>query len=422
MLHKIDPELHGPFGSEMAEAVSTCIHCGYCLAACPTYGETGVESESPRGRIMLMKEVLEGNLDAEVAGPHLDACLGCLACEPACPSGVSYHKLITPFRAITESKRKRSFLFRFQRLLVKSTLPYPKRFRLAAKTGKLGKLVSWAVPKPMKPMIELLPDRLPRQVRYEGVYPAIGETKMRVALLVGCAQSVLAPDINLATIEVLNLNGVEVVVPPKQSCCGALSWHVGDLPSARSFARNNLDAMDGNDDAIVTNAAGCGSGMQEYGLILRGEPDQAAAESFSQRVKDVSVILAELGGLQGLPEQLPPQRVVYQDACHLACAQRVTAQPRNLLSQLGPIELLELPQSQRCCGSAGTYNIDQPEMAAKLGKAKAEDIVATKADCVASGNIGCLTQLNHHLQQLGSQIEAKHTMQLIRDAYRYRPN
>ena len=419
MLHHIDPDAHGPYGHEMAEAVSACVHCGYCLAACPTYDLTGIESESPRGRIMLMKEVLEGNLDLEVAGPHLDQCLGCLACEPACPSGVAYHKLITPFRAITESKRKRSFLFRFKRLIAKSTLPHPKRFRVAAKSGKFAKTVSWAVPKPLKPMVELLPDHLPKQVEYDEVYPAVSETKSRVALLIGCAQSVLAPDINLATIEVLNFNGVEVVIPQQQGCCGALSWHVGDLPAAQSFARSNIRAFRNDFDAVVTNAAGCGSGMQEYGLIFRGQKDESTAQAFSARVKDVSVFLDGLGALQNLPTDLPPQRIVYQDACHLACAQGVKTQPRSLLSQLPSIDLVDLPRSELCCGSAGTYNIDQPEMADRLGIAKANAVIETGADRVASGNIGCITQLNMHLDRLGSKIRANHTMQVLRDAYRY---
>ncbi|MGI9470435.1 MAG: 4Fe-4S dicluster domain-containing protein, partial [Rubripirellula sp.] len=213
MLHDIQTDEHGPLGEEMASAVSTCVHCGFCLAACPTYKVLGQETDSPRGRIVLMKEVLEGTLPMETALPHIDPCLGCLACEPACPSGVPYRDLISPFRAQAETKRKRPLGERFRRLLTRTTLPYPGRFRMAALSGRLVKPLAWMLPKSLRVMLDLLPDRLPKKQTWSGSYPAKGPRRGRVALLTGCAQSVLDPDINTATIDVLTRNGVEVVVP-----------------------------------------------------------------------------------------------------------------------------------------------------------------------------------------------------------------
>ncbi len=417
MLHEIKPEQHPPLGQEMADAISTCVHCGFCLAACPTYKELGQEADSPRGRIVLMKEVLEGNLELESALPHIDPCLGCLACEPACPSGVPYRDLISPFRAQSESKRQRSLSQRLTRWMTQFTLPYPNRFRLAAKTGKLAKPLSFLLPRSMRVMLDLLPPRLPKQQDWKENYPAIGNQRARVALLTGCAQSVLDPDINTATIEVLNRNGVEVVVPKNQGCCGALSWHVGNLPQARQFASQNVHAFPEDVDAIVTNAAGCGSGMHEYHLILKGTADEAKAESFRHRVQDVASFLMQLGDLKTPPDLGRTRRIAYHDACHLANAQGVRAEPRNLLRMIPGVELREINDAHLCCGSAGTYNIDQPEIAASLGKQKASNVIATAAEVVATGNIGCMTQLSNHLTKQESGIQVQHTMQVLRDAY-----
>lgn len=418
MRHEIDPRKHGPMGETMAGAVSTCVHCGFCLSACPTYQELGRETDSPRGRIILMKEVLEGSIPLETAAPHIDACLGCLACVPACPSEVPYGDLISPFRALHESTRKRTLADRFRRALAQWTLPYPTRFRMAAVTGRWVKPLSPMMPKSIRVMLDLLPETLPPRQPLRDVYPAIGQQRGRVALLAGCAQTVLDPDINSATIDVLNRNGIEVVVPKSQGCCGALSWHVGNLDQARRFAKHNLDAFPDDVDAIVTNAAGCGSGLHEYSLILKGTPDASRALEFSKRVCDVSVYLTRLGPLAPFPDTLPAQTVAYHDACHLANAQGVRAQPRKLLSQVPGLTLVEIADGHLCCGSAGTYNIDQPEIADSLGRQKANNIVATKADVVAMGNIGCLTQIANHLNRSGSSISARHTMQILRDAYR----
>jgi len=417
MRHEIKPSQHGPLGEPMADAVSKCVHCGFCLAACPTYQELGRETDSPRGRIILMKEVLEGNLPLETAAPHLDACLGCVACVPACPSEVPYGDLISSFRATTNSKRRRSFGDRLKRMLAQLTLPYPERFRTAARTGRLVKPLARWLPGPLRVMLELLPPSIPAKQPLKHVYPAVGQRRGKVALLAGCAQTVLDPDINLATIAVLNRNGVEVVVPPSQGCCGALSWHVGNQQQAQAFARRNLDAFPQDVDAILTNAAGCGSGMHEYALMLKGTEDQQRATKFAKRVCDVSVYLDRLAELAPFPELKTEVLVAYHDACHLANAQGVRSQPRRLLESVPGLRLVEIADGHLCCGSAGTYNIDQPEIAASLGQQKADHVRQTGATIVAMGNIGCSTQIAGHLQRLGSKIQVRHTMQVLRDAY-----
>ncbi len=416
MLHAIPTDKFGPLGEPMAKAVSACVHCGFCLAACPTYRELGQEMDTPRGRIVLMKEVLEGTMSFEPAQPHVDRCLGCLACEPACPSGVPYRDLISPFRALAQSKFKRGIAERLRRFVTAQTIPYPKRFRFAMRLGGLAKAV---LPKRWQSMLELVPETLPAAQSWKEVYPAKGEKRGRVALLLGCAQQVLDPDINSATIEVLTRNGVEVVIPRAQGCCGGLAWHTGDLEAARAFARRNLDAFPADVDAILTNAAGCGSAMHEYHLVLRGTADEVRAEAFRHRVMDVSVYLMKLGLREPLRES--PLKAAYHDACHLANAQNVRRQPRDLLKSIPGLKLLEITDAHLCCGSAGSYNMDQPEIASSLGEQKAKAVIATGAEVVVSGNIGCLTQLQMHLKKLGSGIEVKHTMQILRDAHPLTP-
>lgn len=418
MLHNINPAEHGPLGEDMASAVSTCVHCGFCLAACPTYQELGQETDSPRGRIILMKEVLEGTLPLEEALPHIDPCLGCLACEPACPSGVPYRDLISPFRALTEPERERTTADRLRRTLAQLTLPYPNRFRWAARTGRIAKRFAFLVPSSLRVMLDLLPPSIPKAQKWKEINPALGTRRARVALLTGCAQTVLDPDINTATIEVLTRNGVEVVIPKSQSCCGALSWHVGNIGQAQKFAINNLHAFHDDVDAIVTNAAGCGSGMDEYHLILKGTEHESKAKAFREKVIDVSAFLIKLGDLHPISGNGKKRLIAYHDACHLANAQGVRSQPRELLRMIPGVELCEIADGHLCCGSAGTYNMDQPEIAGSLGKQKAENVLATGAEVVATGNIGCMTQLTTHLRGQESKIQVRHTMQVLRDAYR----
>jgi glycolate oxidase iron-sulfur subunit len=417
MLHAIDSKKHGPLGEPMAHAVQACVHCGFCLAACPTYHELGQEMDTPRGRIVLMKQVLEGSLSPAAAQPHIDRCLGCLACEPACPSGVPYRDLISPYRAQVQQKLPRTRGEKVRRWLAAKTIPFPKRFRLALRGAKIGRAFGVLVPSALRPMLTLAPREVPPAVALPAVSPARGERRGRVALLAGCAQQVLEPDINVATIDVLTRNGIEVIVPQTQGCCGGLAWHTGDLRAAQEFARRNLDAFPGEVDAILTNAAGCGSAMHEYHLILRGTADEARAESFRKRVMDVSVFLARIQLREEPMGWTSPQRVAYHDACHLANAQNVRSEPRALLKSIPGLELREITNPHLCCGSAGTYNLDQPAIASSLGTQKAQAAIATGATVVATGNIGCLTQMKTHLEKLGSPIRVRHTMQVLRDAY-----
>lgn len=417
MQHTIPIDEIGPWGQPMAQAVQQCVHCGFCLPACPTYHVLGEEMDSPRGRIFLMKEVLEGRLEFEEVTPYIDRCLGCVGCETACPSGVGYGELLTPFRSLAEAHRNRSLLDRVLRWFVLETLPYPARFRWGARLGRWAKPLRGLVPGRLGNMLDLLPSNLPRAERLPEIYPAEGQRRARVALLAGCAQQVLAPDINWATLRVLAKNGVEVVVPPEQGCCGALAAHTGAAVQARKFARHNLQVFPDDVDAILTNAAGCGSGIHEYPLWLRGEPEQAVAEAFVQRVQDVSAFLAELGPCATVALE-KPTRVAMHDACHLAHAQGVRQQPRELLAAVGNLELVEIPESDICCGSAGTYNIEQPQTAAELGQKKATAIGSTDTQVVATGNIGCMTQINTHLNHLNHHIPVMHTMQILDRAYR----
>jgi glycolate oxidase iron-sulfur subunit len=267
-------------------------------------------------------------------------------------------------------------------------------------------------------MVDLVPSKLPPKETWPLVTPAMGGRRARVALLTGCAQQVLEPDINSATIAVLAQQGIEVVVPPGQGCCGGLAWHTGDLKAAQAFARNNLAAFPSDVDAIVTNTAGCGSALHEYHLILRGTSDEGKAEAFRGRVTDVSLFLAKLGLRSQPRDSGKVQRVAYHDACHLSNAQDVRNEPRSLLRSIPGVELVEIGNGDLCCGSAGTYNLDQPKIAEALGGKKAQAIMATGADTVAMGNIGCITQIRSQLDSLGSKIRVRHTMQILRDAYR----
>ena len=418
MLHSIQSEKCGPFQEPITHAVQACVHCGFCLAACPTYRELGQEMDTPRGRILLMKQVLEGTLAFESAQPHVDRCLGCLACEPACPSGVPYRDLISLFRALARSRSANSLSAgeKLRRFMAAQTIPYPNRFRLAARLGQLSKGLRPLVPGVFRAMLDLVPGSIPKKQSWAEVNPAHGKRRARVGLLAGCAQQVLDPDINTATIEVLVRNGVEVIVPRAQGCCGGLAWHTGDLAAAQAFARRNLGAFPADLDAILTNAAGCGSAMQEYSLMLRGTPDEKRARALCERVMDVSVFLHKLG-LRETPRSFGEvKRIAYHDACHLSNAQGVRRQPRQLLRSIPGVELVELADPEICCGSAGTYNLDQPTIAASLGEKKAKAVIATGAQFVASGNIGCLTQLRMHLVRLASTVQVRHTMQVLRDS------
>lgn len=400
----------------MATAIEKCVHCGFCLAACPTYNLLGEEMDSPRGRIYLMKNVLEERLSADDAQPYIDRCLGCMACVPACPSGVEYGDLLVSYRALQEDQRQRPPLDALARKLVIETLPYPRRFRLAAQTGKLSKALSAALPDAFASMLSLLPTRLPPARPIPPVLPAQGARRGKVALLPGCVQQVLAPEINYAAAQVLSANGIEVHNPPAAGCCGSILLHIGAEKQARNIARRNFTQFPADVDAIITTAAGCGSGINDYELLFKNQPDAERAAEFSRVVMDFSAYLAELGLREpaGFEEE---RRVVYQDACHLLHAQSLRAEPRALLNQIPNLRLLEIADAGMCCGSAGTYNIDQPTIAAELGRRKIESILAVQPDVIVSGNIGCITQMRQQLELQGNPLPVMHIAELLWQAY-----
>jgi len=360
--------------------------------------------------------VLEGAMPTADALPYVDRCLGCMACVTACPSGVEYGHLLTPFRAMAERERSRPPINRAARTLVKETLPYPDRFRLAVQGGRVGRWLRGALPGELGAMLDMLPDALPSAEPLPEVYPAQGPRRARVALLTGCVQQVLAPQINWATLRVLARNGVETIIPRGQGCCGSLSLHIGEAEQARELALKNLAAFPDDVDAIITNAAGCGSGMHEYGLLFAGEPDRAAAEAFSHRVRDITVFLDELGLIA--PPALPASlTVAYHDACHLAHAQRITAPPRRLLGMIPNLTIAEVPEGELCCGSAGTYNLEQPELARQIGERKARNILSVAPQAVVTGNIGCMNQIKVHLEMLEQPLPIWHTVEVLDLAY-----
>ncbi|GHF67569.1 glycolate oxidase subunit GlcF [Deinococcus ficus] len=422
MNHDIPVQTLGAQGEVMAHAVDACVHCGFCLPACPTYALLGDEMDSPRGRIVLMKEVLEGHLALPDAAPHLDRCLGCQGCVTACPSGVPYGELITAFRGWSEPQRARSPLDRAKRWAILKALPAPKLFSVAARLGQHAKPLAPVLPASLRGPLDLLPEHVPAMQPSPAVTAARGQRRGRVALLAGCAQQALAPNFNAATLRVLARNGIEVVIPDGQGCCGAAALHTGARDEALRLVRTNLRAFNPDDyDAILSNAAGCGAGLKEYPVVLHGLPDEAQARAFAAKVQDISGYLHGL--LQGgtLEPTLPartPLKVAYHDACHLAHAQGVKAAPRALLSAIPGVDLVEIPEGDLCCGSAGTYNLEQPELAAQLGGRKARNILGTAPDLIATGNIGCHTQIQSHVRRQGSPVPVMHTVEVLDLAYR----
>jgi glycolate oxidase iron-sulfur subunit len=378
-----------------------CVHCGFCLPTCPTFVLTGDEAESPRGRIYLMGLATRG--EAPVAGPvtqHLDSCLGCLACVPACPSGVKYNALIEAARPQVDREVPRD---RFFRAMVFALFPYPRRLRAAALLGLLYRRlgIRWLTRR------SGLLGRMPARTRaLEGLLPPVrvrdlfarteGDEKGTVALLTGCAQRVFFKPVNDATVRVLAAEGCRVAVPKSQGCCGALSLHTGRDEEARAFARRTVDAFEGH-DTVVVNVAGCGSVLKEYGDLLRDDPEYAErAAAFAGRVRDVSEVLAEL---EPVAKRHPlPIRVAYHDACHLANAQRITREPRDALRTIPGLELVDVPEEKICCGSAGVYNLLQADTAEQLGRRKAENLMSARPDVIATGNAGCLLQIRRYTE------------------------
>ena len=415
MISQISKDKLGPQYASMKEPIETCVHCGFCLPTCPTYSTMGDEMNSPRGRILLMKETLEGKMNPSEIDPFVDNCLGCLACVTSCPSGVEYGELISPYRSWSEKQRDRGILERLQRFALLKTIPYPNRFRVASKLASAFKPVAPYLPKSFGAMIELAPSQLPEKQSYDQLYPAKGSRRGRVALLIGCAQQALAPKINQAAINVLARNGIEVLVPKSQGCCGSLAMHIGASKEAQAAAKKNFEAFPNDVDAIISTAAGCGSGMKEYGTLFAGADQEIAdqAKAFSAKVQDICTYLNKVGCTPPEDSEAPSIKVAYQDACHLAHAQKVRSAPRKLLQAVPGIELLEPAEWEICCGSAGSYNIEHPDTAKELGQRKVKNLMATNPDVIATGNIGCLNQIEFHSQNTEKPVPVVHTVELL---------
>src|SRR6267378_3155965 len=405
------------------EIIDQCVHCGFCLPVCPTYALWNEEMDSPRGRIYLMKLAADGNaaINSQWVG-HFDTCLGCMACMTACPSGVDYSKLIEATRAQIERKYDRGWFERLYRQLIFALFTRADRLRsmrlpLLFYQKGLRRLVRGSgvlrfLPKHLQAMEALLPDLPPLEAVAE-VTPAVGAKRRRVGMLLGCVQREFFPQVNAATARVLAAEGCEVVAPRTQPCCGALLVHAGEEAAALELAKKTIEAFEGtNVDAIASNAAGCGSNVKDYAYLLRDDPAYAnRARSFSAKCKDVSEILAGLGPRATLhPLKL---RVAFHDSCHLRHAQGVQFQPRALLSRIPELQLAEIPEAAICCGSAGIYNLVQPDAASAIGDRKANLIAPLKADVVATGNPGCLLQLQTSLARNGQRTLVVHTIQLL---------
>ena len=406
------------------QIIDSCVHCGFCLPVCPTYVLWNEEMDSPRGRIYLMKLAADGqaSMNSQWVG-HFDTCLGCMACMTACPSGVDYGKLIEATRSQIERKYDRGGAEKLYRRLIFGLFTRPERLRmmraplllyqktglqwLARRSGALKLL-----PQKLRVMESLLPE-LPAHESVAEVTAAQGEKRRRVGLLLGCVQREFFPDVNAATARVLAAEGCEVVSPAEQPCCGALLVHAGEEDGALALARRMVNVFKHTKvDAIVTNAAGCGSNVKDYGHLLRDDPQYAArAKEFSATCQDISEVLAYMGPrAKRNPLRL---RVAFHDSCHLQHAQGVRMQPRQLLSEIPGLEIVEIPEAPICCGSAGIYNLVQLNAANALGDRKAQLIASLDADVVVTGNPGCILQLRSSLERMGKKIPVLHTIQLL---------
>jgi glycolate dehydrogenase iron-sulfur subunit len=395
------------------EDIETCVHCGFCLPTCPTYVVWGEEMDSPRGRIVLMKTALEeADAISDAMATHWDRCLGCMACVSACPSGVRYDRLIEATRPQVERNYPRSAGERLFRRFLFATFTHPGRLRALAPLLAAGRLLGarrLGRRLPNSSRLGALMRLTPRGAsfrRLPEVTPAKGERRGRVGLLQGCVQRVFFHDVNVATAEVLAAEGFEVYAPSRPRCCGALMFHTGYEEEALSLGRELVRAF-ADCDHVLVNAAGCGSSMRDYGRLLNG-----SGADFSAKVRDVSVFLASI---EPRAKRAPvPLRVAYHDACHLAHAQGVRLEPRALLASIPGLELLEPLEWEVCCGSAGVYNLLQPEAAAALGRRKATNLLATEPEAIAAGNPGCALQIGTYLEEDGRPLPVHHPVELVR--------
>lgn len=413
-----------------------CVHCGLCTSACPTYLETGNENDSPRGRIYLMRAVTDGRLElTDSVERHLDLCLDCRSCETACPSGVQYGRLIEPFRVEMQQRDVKAGKRPgwFQRFILYGLFPYPKRMWWALlpmrflQWTRLDRVIDFLrlpklLPKKLQRMHGLLPRLQSRAAALPEVLPAVGERRARVALFTGCVAEAMFSQTNLATARVLQANGCDVVIPKSQACCGAIHYHSGAGEPALELASQNVAAFNADDvDAVIINVAGCGSMLKDYGhvaeeLLSTDEDQRERLHRFAAKVKDVSEFLMELGPVA--PTGEIPLKATYHDACHLAHAQGVRSQPRDLLSLVPGLELVPLAESDICCGAAGSYNLTEPEMSDRLAERKLQHIQATGADVVITGNAGCSLQLQAGLRKQGRKVWVAHPMDLLDMSYR----
>ncbi len=413
----LDPNLN-----EAERILRKCVHCGFCTATCSTYVLDGDERDSPRGRIYLMKDMFEGNKPASgVVQHHIDRCLSCLSCMTTCPSGVDYMHLVDIARTHIEKTGVRPLKEQMLRRLLAYVVPYPERFRTAVRLSALGRpfvpMMKRIGMKELAAMIELAPRSLPKASKYDGPGAAapITERRARVIMLAGCAQQVLRPSINDATIRLLARAGVHVTVSAGAGCCGALTHHMGKETEALDAVRRNVDAWSKEIakepiDAIIMNASGCGTTVKDYGHMLRHDPEYAArAAQISALTRDVTEFVASYD--LGAPKRWSSLRVAYHSACSLQHGQQVTDPPKTLLKQAG-FSVVDVPEGHICCGSAGTYNILQPDMAQRLKARKIANIKQAKPDIVAAGNIGCITQLAS-----GMDVPMAHTVELLDWAY-----
>ncbi|HSR82837.1 MAG TPA: heterodisulfide reductase-related iron-sulfur binding cluster [Streptosporangiaceae bacterium] len=430
-----------PDGS-LRDLADDCVHCGFCLPACPTYQLWGEEMDSPRGRIHLITQVLETGAGTAAAAEHLDRCLGCMACVTACPSGVQYNQLIEAARTWAEKGEApraasvggptaapfpaRSRRDRAVRAAIFATFPYPARLRAALaplrvaqisgldKLAARSKLLERLAPE-VTAAIAVAPGRSAGRRRRSALparIPARGERRAVVGMLTGCVQHVLFPQVNAATARVLAAEGCDVIVPPGQGCCGALSLHGGRHAEASAFAKATVKAFEqAGVDAVVVNAAGCGSAMKEYEQVLAGSEWGERAAAFSAKVRDFSEFLAGIGPVASRSELR--LTVAYHDACHLGHAQRITTQPRSLLTGIPGLDLTEIPDGATCCGSAGIYNLVQPAAAAELGARKAGNVAATGADLLVSANPGCSLQIAKTLAAAGNAMPVAHIAEVL---------
>jgi glycolate oxidase iron-sulfur subunit len=402
-------------------AANACIHCGLCLSSCPTYLETGNENDSPRGRIYLMRAVQDGRLglnDATVR--HLDLCLGCRACEVACPSGVQYGALLEAAREHVEQSHQRNWFQTFlRRVAIERVFPYPERMELAlapARALRAAGLARW-LPRRLREAVALIPDTMDG-TPLAPFSPATVARRGTVGFVSGCVMSVMFGTTNANSVRLLNAAGYDVVTPPGQGCCGALHAHGGNLDAARVLARRNIAEFERADlDAIVINAAGCGSTLKEYGHLLRGDPAWAErAAAFAGKVRDLTEVLSPAAFCAARPVEADAPKVTYHDACHLAHPQRITRQPRELVRAAAGGAYVELPESEVCCGSAGSYNLTEPEMAARLQRRKVENILKSRARTVVTTNPGCLLQMAAGLKQAGaSHVRVMHIADYLAD-------